>query len=77
MKAIGYAICCECGDLVAGYAPRGWKAGDALHIWKHVHGSSQLGWGRQAKCPGSYRAGQQSRLNEDLTGNAELQEKGR
>ena len=66
MKAIGYARCQECDQLCAGYAPRGYRPGDALHVWAHTHGASQLGWGRQPKCPGSYKPGRDSRLTSDM-----------
>ncbi len=68
MKAIGYVECTECGGMYAGYAPRGYKAGDELHVWAHYHTEMQHGWGRQPKCPGSYKAGRNTRLKSDLGG---------
>ncbi len=69
MQAIGYVECTECGGLYAGYAPRGYKPGDELHTWAHTHTAMQHGWGRQPKCPGSYKVGRNTRLKSDLGGN--------
>ncbi len=73
MKRIGYARCAVCDQLCAGYAPRAYKAGDALHVWSHLHAGGQTGWGRQAKCPGSYKAGIDSRTDAELQA-SEVQE---
>lgn len=60
MKAIGYVTCLECEGLYRGYAPRHWKKGEELCAWQHT---LEDGWG--AKCPGSYKPGKCSRLDED------------
>ena len=62
MEAKGYAECIECGGIYRAYASRGWKPGDELHVWSHTHDTMQQGWGRQPKCPGSYKVGRHTRL---------------
>lgn len=67
MKAVGYVTCSACGrEFLQGYAPRNYKDGDQLCAWSHTEGSAQLGWGRQPKCPGSYKPGTDTRLSSDL-----------
>ncbi len=64
MKAIGYMRCTVCGELLRGYAPRGWKPGDELVAW--AHGPSGVYGPRRLKCDGSYKRGVGSRLDADL-----------
>lgn len=67
MKAVGYADCSECGMAVLrAYPRRGHKPGDELCVWAHVPAGCQTGWGRQPKCAGSYKPGQNSRLFTEL-----------
>jgi hypothetical protein len=63
MKAIGYALCSTCQVLTRAYAPRGWKAGEALHVWQHA---AVLEAGFRNHCPGSYKAGTGSRTDVEL-----------
>jgi hypothetical protein len=61
MKAIGYVRCAKCQGLYRGYAPRGWKPGEELAMWKHT---SEDGF--QDTCPGSYKPGTDSLLDADF-----------
>jgi hypothetical protein len=65
MKAIGYVRCLECGGLYRGYAPRGWQPGDPLCAWQHSEEDARHGFGRNARCAGSYKPGDDSRLDGD------------
>lgn len=66
MKAIGWTTCRTCDGLYRGYAPRGWKPGDDLCAWQHTEEDAHHGYGRNARCVGSYKAGKNSRLDLDL-----------
>lgn len=72
MKAIGYVRCLSCDGLYRGYAPRGWKLGEQLCAWQHTEEDAHHGFGRNAKCKGSYKPGYDSRLDSELAAGCSL-----
>lgn len=72
MKAIGYVRCKECDGLYRGYAPRNWKPGDELCAWQHTWEDAHHGYGRNARCVGSYKPGCDSHLDVDLEAGKEV-----
>jgi hypothetical protein len=62
MKSVGYVRCAVCDLLCRGYASRGWKQGEPLHVW--AHGPAGIYAPARLKCDGAYRAGVDTHLDE-------------
>ncbi len=66
MKAVGYVRCKICQGLYRGYKPRSWKPGNDLATWQHTEEDAHHGYGRNARCEGSYKAGYDTHLDADI-----------